>query len=481
MNILSQIVESKKKEIEALYGQYELRELREKAEAKQVEAGAKPLFYQRLALVRKDQKPFFIAEFKRKSPSEGWINAQAELPDQIRQYQEAGASAISVLTDEPFFGGTYEDLSLAASLLTDSGPLLLQKDFILDPIQVYLARLYGADIILLIAAILQPEQLDHLRKTAESIGLGVLVEVHDGEELEKIRHLEFLVLGVNNRDLKSFRTALNRVNYLKNQAGDRFLISESGVLDDRHFQMVRNADGFLIGTGLMRASGVRCFAEHFQTQGRYLFKACGIRNPEILRALEIQSGGRPDFIGFNFSPRSHRRADEASCSLLSASEPDSYLRSSAVAVFYQNPVEEIRSVLEKYPFKTVQFYAGEVSTDFIRSLNVRVLMAVKMSPERSWEETSATLIEPYAPDVDAFILDGARPGSGERIKSDIPSDFPYPFLLAGGLEENNLEIIRAYKNCIGVDIASGIETDGAMDLGKIKRIAQRPDVIQKRV
>ena len=320
MNILKQIVESKKLEIEALYIRYDLRELQASAVLKPSEVY--PQFYQRLAEARKAGEPFFIAEFKRKSPSEGWINQNADLPGQIQFYTQAGASAISILTDEPFFGGNYDDLKQARSIINAqqstvnaqqsivnaqqstvnaqqstvntqqsivkaqqsivNTPLLLQKDFILDPIQIYLAKRLGADLILLIAAILEPEQLDALRKTAESIGLGVLVEVHDAEELKKIQHLDFQVLGINNRDLKTFRTSLNRVNVLALtlRKETRFVIAESGVLDYRHFQMVQHADGFLIGTGLMRESKddlVFRLTDYFQSQGRLLFKACGSR------------------------------------------------------------------------------------------------------------------------------------------------------------------------------------------------------------
>jgi indole-3-glycerol phosphate synthase len=295
MNILAQIVESKKREIERLYKQYDFQTLKAEVLSRQSDGQSSPLFYQHLLQARAASEPFFITEFKRKSPSEGWINREADLPSQIQHYTQAGAGAISVLTDEPFFGGTYEDLKLArytvdgargtvhGARYTVHRPLILQKDFILDSIQVYLAKDFGADLILLIAAILEPEHLDFLRKTAESLGLGVLVEVHDAEELEKIQHLDFKVLGVNNRDLKTFRTSLNRVNTLQGKAGDRFLIAESGVLDFRHFQMVSKADGFLIGTGLMRnqPSGLD-LASLFQTKGRMLFKACGIRTPDTL-------------------------------------------------------------------------------------------------------------------------------------------------------------------------------------------------------
>lgn len=562
MNILAQIVESKKREIEDLYNRYDLEALKSEVLSNALGTHSEPLFYQRLSEARAAGKPFFITEFKRKSPSEGWINRDVDLASQIQNYVQSGAGAISVLTDEPFFGGTYEDLKLARWTVdggrdtvdgirwtvdggrdtvdgrrdtVDGGrwtvdgrwsaadgvgltvggtegtidyealdpnpqpttlgnqpsvinqppstvnrppsavhrtpstvhrqpstvnrPLILQKDFILDPIQVYLARQHGADLILLIAAILDPGQLDDLRETAESIGLGVLVEVHDAEELDKIQHLDFKVLGVNNRDLKTFRTSLNRVNTLKNRAGNRFLIAESGVLDYRHFQMVSDADGFLIGTGLMRESTVQSDLNHFfRTEGRLIFKACGIRTADTLATL-LKEG--PDFIGINFSPLSKRRADDGTLAALKPGIPHSL-----VAVFYKNSEAEIRQILADYPFKTVQFYAGDVSPEFVRSLKVRVILAVKIVSS----EATTSMVEPYAADVDCFILDGANPGSGERIHPDIPIDFPYPFLLAGGLHEGNLEAALGHKNCIGVDIASGIERNGVVDLSKIDRI-----------
>ncbi|MCC7466257.1 MAG: indole-3-glycerol-phosphate synthase, partial [Saprospiraceae bacterium] len=251
MTILDTIVASKRTEIADLHQQYQMEVLAKTCGASGPE---EPEFYRRLVVAKASSRPFFIAEFKRKSPSEGWINANADLSEQISAYARAGASAISVLTDGPFFGGSYADLNTARKTLDTlpHPPLLLQKEFILDPIQIYLAKLAGADLILRIAAILEPGQLESLRQLAESVGLGVLVEVHDEAELRAIEHLPFPVLGVNNRDLKTFRTSLNRVNTLMPKAGGRFLIAESGILDARHFQMVQPADGFVIGTGLMR-------------------------------------------------------------------------------------------------------------------------------------------------------------------------------------------------------------------------------------
>lgn len=475
MNILEKIVESKKLEIAALYRQYDAGELARQASGLRLVApGVAPAFYTRLADARAAGVPFFISEFKRKSPSEGWIAREAGLPAQVQAYAAAGAGAISVLTDGPFFGGTYEDLQSAATTLEarpGPRPLLLQKDFVLDPIQIYLARLHGADLILLIAAILEPDRLDFLKKTAENLGMGVLVEVHDAEELDKVGHLDFPVLGINNRDLKTFRTALNRANVLaRGQSPRRFIVAESGVRDYLDFQVLRGADVFLIGTGLMRAGNqFPSFRKHFGVEGRTLFKACGIRTPETIAKLASgapSDAAQPDLVGINFSPASKRRIDGVAFEALKQAKLPN-----VVAVFYKNPETEIRSVIEEYPFRAVQLYAGDVTPELVRSLKQRVILAVRVDADADWADILARHVEPYAADVDFFILDGAAPGSGQRIGTGIPADFPWPFLLAGGINESNLDAIAACKNCMGVDIASGIETGGLVDLDKVGRIA----------
>lgn len=477
MNILQEIVVSKRLEIGRLHQAYTIAEL---SKSLPLPDGSRPAFYQRLAASRLAGKPFFITEFKRKSPSEGWIKQTVSVEEQIKGYIAAGASAISVLTDAPFFGGTYADLQLARTLLDqlpepDQRPLLLQKDFILDPIQIYLARHHGADLILLIAAILEPDALLALKNTAESLGMGCLVEVHEAAELEQVQHLDFPVLGINNRDLKTFRTALNRVNTLQEQAGGRLIVAESGILDYRHFQAVQTADGFLIGTGLMQQAiddQEFTLETHFQTKGKLLFKACGIRTAELLKALGTSQATAdqvgPDFLGINFSPQSKRKPDADTLAALEKNPP-----SNAVGVFYQNTEKEILEILHQYPFKTVQCYAGDVRPEFIRQLKTRVILAVKVPANKPFIETFQSQIAPYAADVDFFILDGQNPGSGQRIESEILANFPYPFLLAGGLQVSNLDAALQYRQCIGVDIASGIETGESVDLEKLRHIAQR--------
>jgi phosphoribosylanthranilate isomerase len=242
------------------------------------------------------------------------------------------------------------------------------------------------------------------------------------------------------------------------------LISESSILDYRHFQMVRQADGFLIGTGLMRAQRKvgSTFDAYFKAEGAKIFKACGLRKQEDIAALLESLHAQPDYIGINFSPRSKRQIDP---SILEAFFGNPTFWQKAVAVFYQNEEAEIKQLLARFPFRAVQLYAGDQSLDFLRSLKQRILLAVRMT--EGWRD----LLEGYAADVDCFILDGAIPGSGQQIGVSIPIDFPYPFLLAGGIHVENLHLTDGFANCIGVDIASGIETDGQVDLEKVQQIS----------
>ncbi|MCC7466473.1 MAG: phosphoribosylanthranilate isomerase, partial [Saprospiraceae bacterium] len=220
--------------------------------------------------------------------------------------------------------------------------------------------------------------------------------------------------------------------------------------------------------GLMRNGPDLPGAFHalFQSEGKMLFKACGIRSPDLLHKLNSSSD--TDWLGINFSPASKRRISPEAFAQMQPAQFDRL-----VAVFYQNDPAEIIELLARFPFKTIQLYAGDVCPAFVRELKTRVILAIKTPPDLSADKILASLVEPYAADVDCFILDGASPGSGTGIKSDLPEHFPYPFLLAGGLNEDNLELAAQYPNCIGVDIASGIETDGEPDFEKIRRIKVR--------
>ena len=194
-----------------------------------------------------------IAEFKRKSPSKGVINDRADVTITTQGYVRAGAAVLSVLTDEPFFGGTLADLQ-AARLANPETPVL-RKDFIIDDYQILEAKAWGADLVLLIAACLTPRQVIDLSELAHNVGMQVLLEVHDEDELDRsLTHTVDLV-GVNNRDLKTFVTSVETSLRLVDRIPDTFVkITESGLHDAVTMQTLFRAgfDGFLIGEAFMK-------------------------------------------------------------------------------------------------------------------------------------------------------------------------------------------------------------------------------------
>jgi indole-3-glycerol phosphate synthase len=200
--------------------------------------------------LRNKSQSGIIAEFKRRSPSKGNINMYADVALTTSGYINAGASALSVLTDENFFGGNIEDLKAARSV--NNCPIL-RKDFIISEYQVIESKTMGADVILLIAAILSAEEILNLSKLAHMIGLEVLLEIHNREELDKLN--EFIdVVGINNRNLNDFSVSLDRSIELFDLIPDQYLkISESGI-DTPSALLTLKAkgfDGFLVGEKFM--------------------------------------------------------------------------------------------------------------------------------------------------------------------------------------------------------------------------------------
>ena len=193
-----------------------------------------------------------IAEFKRRSPSHPEINLNADVAEITAGYQQAGACGISVLTDEEFFGGSMDDLMLARETVKIP---LLRKDFVIDEYQIYEAKAIGADVILLIAAILTRKQIESFSRTAKALGLEVLLEVHNKEELEKSLMPGLDMIGVNNRNLKTFEVDLkNSKDLAEKIPADMVKVSESGISETSAIVELQKSgfQGFLIGGNFMK-------------------------------------------------------------------------------------------------------------------------------------------------------------------------------------------------------------------------------------
>ncbi|WP_442589495.1 indole-3-glycerol phosphate synthase TrpC [Pedobacter sp. AW31-3R] len=247
MNILDRIVIRKKEEVALAKAKVTVQELE-----KGLHFNRSPYSF-RDFLMAKDRTGI-IAEFKRRSPSKGLINGHSTVEEVTSGYAAAGASALSVLTDNDFFGGDLDDLLAARDV--NKIPVL-RKDFMIDEYQIIEAKAMGADIILLIAAILTPEEIARFAGLAKSLGLNTLLEVHHLEELQRSIHPLVDAIGVNNRNLADFSVDIQTSFQLAEEIPAEFLkISESAISDVETIKQLKKAgfNGFLIGENFMKTS-----------------------------------------------------------------------------------------------------------------------------------------------------------------------------------------------------------------------------------
>ena len=244
MNILDQIIASKKKEVALKKSVVSIAQLENS-----------DLFNKKTNSLSKsiiNSTSGIIAEHKRRSPSKAAINNSFAVGDVVKGYENAGASGISVLTDMQYFGGSLEDLLLATASVQIP---LLRKEFIVDEYQLLEAKAFGADAILLIAAVLTKEEIKQLSEFAQSLALEVLLEVHNQEELDKSSMPSLDLIGVNNRNLKTFEVSLqNSIDLINHIPNDFVKISESGITTTNDIKLLRSHgfQGFLIGESFMK-------------------------------------------------------------------------------------------------------------------------------------------------------------------------------------------------------------------------------------
>lgn len=249
--MLRKIVETKREEISQLYKRTTLQSMLDQAEQREKPRGF------RNALITSTRPVSVIAEVKKASPSKGLIRADFHPVAIAQAYAKAHVEAISVLTDQSYFQG---DLNYLLHIHEAVSIPLLRKDFLLDELQVVEARAFGADCVLLIAAILDGPQLRHLYETASSLGMDVLIEVHDQADVEKVvRHTDGQLLGINNRDLRSFQVDLQTTASLIRQLpDDATIVSESGIgtTADIEFVQTAGARSVLVGEHFMRQDDI---------------------------------------------------------------------------------------------------------------------------------------------------------------------------------------------------------------------------------
>lgn len=260
MSILDEIVANKRKELER-FDSFEtlddrIRDLEHDETL--------PLTKGFLKTIRDCDGPALIAELKKASPSKGVIKEDFDVIEIAKQYANGGAHCFSVLTDSKYFQGSYENLIVVSSEFPNP---CLCKEFIIEERQIAQARLSGADAVLLISTILDDEQLEDFKFLANDYGMDVLLEVHDEKEMERALSLDFEMIGINNRDLKSFEVSLDTssklISKFKFELTNKILVSESGIVTKQDIMILHQmgVKGFLVGESLIKQEDIRTAVE----------------------------------------------------------------------------------------------------------------------------------------------------------------------------------------------------------------------------
>ena len=421
----------------------------------------------------------FICEVKKASPSKGIIAEHFPYLDIAKEYEVAGAAAISVLTEPDFFKGDKKYLQEIASTVKIP---VLRKDFIIDEYQIYQAKVWGASAILLICACLDVPTLTKFRELADSLGLSSLVEAHDEQEVQMAIDCGARIIGVNNRNLKDFTVDVQNSVRLRNLVQDDVIfVSESGLETPEDIQVLRDNN---IGVALMGETFMR--SPNKVEKLAYLYgptyytpkvKMCGISKVETIPAIV---DAKPDYMGLVFAP-SKRQVTVDQAKILveelhrgyakkygSDTEHDKNGTIKTVGVFVNETVENLVTIANEANLDAVQLH-GDEDEAFIQSLkertNVEVWKAVQIrsaADVEKWIDSSADMLL-----FDAYHKD-ERGGTGEVFDWSSLDAFERPFMLAGGIDSTNvaraIRTVRPY----GIDISSGIETNGVKDDEKIK-------------
>ena len=421
----------------------------------------------------------FICEVKKASPSKGIIAEHFPYLDIAKEYEVAGAAAISVLTEPDFFKGDKKYLQEIASTVRIP---VLRKDFIIDEYQIYQAKVWGASAILLICACLDVPTLIKFRELADSLGLSSLVEAHDEHEVQMAIDCGARIIGVNNRNLKDFTVDVQNSVRLRNLVQDDVIfVSESGLETPEDIQVLRDNN---IGVALMGETFIR--SPNKVEKLAYLYgptyytpkvKMCGISKVETISAV-VEA--KPDYMGLVFAPSKRQVTVDQAKTLVeelhkqytkrynNGTEQSNNDEIKTVGVFVNETLDNLVTIAKETNLDAVQLH-GDEDEAFIQSLkertNVGVWKAVQIrsaADAEAWIDSSADMLL-----FDAYHKD-ERGGTGEVFDWSCLDEFERPFILAGGIDSTNvaraIRTVRPY----GIDISSGIETDGVKDNEKIK-------------
>lgn len=414
-----------------------------------------------LKALRDAERPAIVAEFKRRSPSKGAIREDADPAAQARAYTAAGASVLSVLTEPTRFGGSLGDLDVVRAS-TDLP--ILEKDFVVDPYQIYEARAHGADLVLLIVKLVGT-RLGELLRVARELGMTALTEVHDEQDLALAHASSARLIGVNSRDLRSLAVDLQGALALVPKVRtDAFVLAESGLSGQTDVRRAirAGADGVLVGEYLMRAGDPGAAVRELRSAGSLFVKICGTQS---IADAEAAKRAGADAVGFVFA-RSPRQVGTDLARAVADSAAGTLER---IGVFTTQGTDEILNMARTGALTGVQLHGEAESPE--RALEIRhagldVLAAVvrgsgegrdgREALRRAGELSRAGIL----PLLDAKA--GDRPdGKGGHLDLDWAREAGRQvrrFVIAGGLTPDTVAQAVRDTDAYGVDVSSGVET-----------------------
>ena len=474
-----------------------------------------------------------LAEVKRASPSKGSIDVYAHAATQAKTYAMGGAAAISILTEPKWFKGSLDDL-LQARLAIDglpNRPAVLRKEFIIDRYQVLEARLYGADSLLLIVACLTDDRLADLLKFSRQLGMEPLVEVASTEEMQRALNAGSQIIGVNNRDLNTFKVDTTRTTSLATMVPSSVvLLALSGITcrADIEPYLQAGARGVLVGEALMKASDKQAFITSLSSRfneseaattslqpdssslhKQHAFvKVCGITNEQDAMAA-VDAGA--DFLGFIFASKSPRfiptdNAKQIIASVHKYTRFELHAKNEApfdcsptistkewtckqlnslpigrrpltVGVFTDSPVFEIQRVVKECGLDLVQLHSTNYDSDLPALFSVPVIQVLHVSPTENDASRLQALVRNFDKKASLILLDTIvdKTVGGSGVISDWSvakalTQSGLPLVLAGGLNPSNVQEALAQSGAWCVDVCSGVEeSKGKKDIHKLSQ------------
>jgi len=401
------------------------------------------------ALTRTAEKPYagFILECKKASPSKGLIREDFNVAD-IAGIYDNYAAGISVLTEHKYFQGDFSYLKTVSDLVKCP---VLNKDFFFDSYQVYLARHYGADAILLMLSVLSDDEYHELAAVAQSLNLAILTEVSNEEERDRAVALNAKLIGINNRNLRDLSTDISRTfDLAPTIPDDRIVISESGIYNNAQVRELAPAvDGFLVGSSVMAEADIDLACRQLIFGHN---KVCGLTKPGHAN-FAIAAGA--EFGGLIFADKSPRCVDKAQAKAIVSQNPSLKY----VGVFVNHPPAVVLELANELSLFAVQLH-GEESQEYIDSLREELNDNCQIFKALPVELNVPTLPK----NVDHIVLDGKNAGSGQAFNwqalAESEQDLSRCFL-AGGLQLDNITQACAQltnQELFGLDINSGVES-----------------------